>query len=105
MLLQVPVLMLCVFSAIFGVVWTQRVQPYTAEAPKKVYMYHMHHVEAGRVASSTWDLAAIDSSPVSWALPSSLASLPVAEWDSDSQIVLYPVNNFMQVQNFWSLDI
>lgn len=100
-LLQVPVLLLCIFSIIFGVVWTQTMQPYTLRAPKKVYMYHMHHVgQAGTVAKSTWDLAAIDSAPVSWALPDSLASLPRGDWDPRSQIVLFPVHHFMQVHSF-----
>lgn len=73
-------------------------KPYTVDVPKKIYMYHMHHVDgAGHVQKSTWDLAAIDSAPVSLALPADLASLPEEDWEKPSQLVLYPVNNYMQV--------
>ncbi len=73
-------------------------KPYTVDVPKKIYMYHMHHVDgAGHVQKSTWDLAAIDSAPVSWALPTDLASLPGEEWKKPNQLVLHPVNKYMQV--------
>lgn len=96
--LQVAVIFLCLVSSTFGICWTRTMKPYTVDVPKKIYMYHMHHVDAaGHVQKSTWDLAAIDSAPVSWALPADLASLPREEWEKPNQLVLYPVNNFMQV--------
>ena len=96
--LQVAVILLFLSSSTFGICWMRTMKPYTMDVPKKIYMYHMHHLDsAGHVQNSTWDLAAIDSAPVSWALPAGLASLPQEEWKKPSQLVLYPVNNFMQV--------
>ncbi|CAL8467649.1 g7187 [Coccomyxa elongata] len=95
--LWAAVMLLCLISSTFGICWTRTMKPYTVDVPKKIYMYHMHHVDgAGHVQKSTWDLAAIDSAPVSWALPADLASLPGEEWKKPNQLVLHPVNNYMQ---------
>ena len=45
--MQVAITMLCVASAAFGLLWAGYHQPYTAQAPKKVYLYHVHDLDKG----------------------------------------------------------
>lgn len=100
MFTQVFLFALCAISVVTGMVWTSTMQPYTVDAPKKIYFYHMHHVgQSGAVERSTWEVMAIDSSSVLRTLPAKLASLPQGELSGGAQLAVNPVHTFMQVKN------
>lgn len=89
---------LCALSIVTGIVWTSTMQPYTSDAPKKIYLYHLHQLGlSGTVERSTWEAVAIDSSPVHRALPPELAFLPQQQLSAAVQLVLFPVSRVMQV--------
>jgi hypothetical protein len=74
------------------------VAPYTPNAPKKIYMYHLHHVDqTARVNHSTWEMVAIDSTPVGPALPIELASVTPQPLSDSIRLALFPASRFMQV--------
>ena len=99
---QVAITLLCVASAAFGLLWAGYHQPYTAAAPKKVYLYHVHNVGGEGQGSAqqqcTWEVLTLDSGPVQRALPPGLAGLQeLPAFSAGDTLALYPASRFMQV--------
>lgn len=107
MLAQVAVTLLCVASAAFGLLWAGYHQPYSAHAPKKVYLYHVHNLDAGPGSAQqqyTWEILTLDAGPVQRALPADLAGLQeLLSFQADETLALYPASRFMQVRRPSSL--
>ncbi len=90
---------LCAVSILTGIMWSSIARPYTVDAPKKIYFYHLHHLGPhGAVERSTWEAVAIDSSSVVRALPHELAPLAQQPLSGAVKLAVFPVSRFMQVR-------
>ncbi|KAK9839270.1 hypothetical protein WJX81_004900 [Elliptochloris bilobata] len=89
------VLGLLLLSVEVGVFHALRYRPYTAHAPKKLFLQRTLRHGEGAGLQASWDAASIDSVPAMAALPAELATraLPGAP---DAWLALYPVSNVLQ---------
>ena len=89
----------CLASAAFGLCWPRVAQPYSARAPKKVYLFHVLQLgpDQSAVQRASWDALLLDSTPVQAALPAALLRLPQRPLSRDEMLVLHPASSFMQV--------
>ena len=97
-LLQWAVLSLLLLALEAGVAGALRQRPYSAHAPKKLFLQrtlrHGPGISGFRVS---WDAAAIDSVPASAALPGDVAARAAAAAPG-TWLALYPVSNVLQAR-------
>ena len=90
------VLFLIFFSALFAIHGSVSLTAYTADAPKKVMLQHLHeHGTDGSIHRSKWAVGAVDSLPVTGLLGAQEADLWAStksgwEWQVPNPISLNP---------------
>lgn len=98
MLPQWAVLGLLLLALEAGVVGALRHRPYSAHAPKKLFLQRtLRHGPGISGHSVFWDAAAIDSVPAAAALPAELAEHAVTSAPG-TWLALYPVSNVLQAR-------
>ena len=95
---QWVVLSLLLLALEAGAVGALRHRPYSAHAPKKLFLQRtLRHGPGFLGPSASWDAAAIDSVPAAAALPAEIARRADASAPG-AWLALYPVSNVLQAR-------
>ena len=95
---QWVVLSLLLLGLEAGVAGALRQRPYSAHAPKKLFLQRtLRHGPGVSGHRASWDAAAIDSVPATAALPGEVAARAVASAPG-TWLALYPVSNVLQAR-------
>lgn len=91
--LRRSVLLLFCISILFAVQASLGLRPYTSEAPKKIFLQHLHeHDSAGRPVRSVFAVGSVDSIPVDSLLQKKDTSLWAAQRSGWEWLTTYPLN-------------
>lgn len=95
---QWVVLSLLLLALEAGMAGALRHRPYSAHAPKKLFLQRtLRHSPGASGFRASWDAAAIDSVPASAALPGEVAARAAAAAPG-TWLALYPVSNVLQAR-------
>eukprot|EP00884_Botryococcus_braunii_P019869 jgi/Botrbrau1/6566/Bobra.40_2s0030.1 len=94
--LKGAIAVLLLLSCAAGVVCQTVFSAYADQAPKKIFLQHLHEIgEGGEVQRSSWTAASIDSVPVQQHLPSTLTWTPLPRHRSP-WLAIHPVSTVLQ---------
>ena len=94
-------LALLLFSANAGTIWSFAGHPYTAAAPKKLFLQRTVRHGTGAGVNASWDVASIDSVPARAALPHEIRNRAAAAAPG-AWLALSPVSNVLQARSLLS---